>query len=138
MYNYICSIFLNNLRALRYYVSSVSPTMDNVMDEKQINNNDSLFAGTIYTMEKIKERGSSLSDRSQEVENMPQEVIDYLKAIENLIQEMEDDGEKLPDCLPRNIKREYQKFEAKERQKEIVRPDEGRVVWQVRSLSAKV
>ncbi|WP_336537215.1 hypothetical protein, partial [Bacteroides acidifaciens] len=63
---------------------------------------------------------------------------DYLKAIENLIQEMEDDGEKLPDCLPRNIKREYQKFEAKERQKEIVRPDEGRVVWQVRSLSAKV
>jgi len=94
--------------------------MDNVMDEKQINNNDSLFAGTIYTMEKIKERGSSLSDRSQEVENMPQEVIDYLKAIENLIQEMEDDGEKLPDCLPRNIKREYQKFEAKERQKEIL------------------
>ncbi len=120
MYSEISSIFLNNLRAIRYYVSSVDPTMNNVLDEKLTNSEDAIFAGMIYMVTKAQERGFKISDESQRFEDVPEEAVSFIKSFENLVQEMESSGNKISSCLPSNIRREYQKYEAREKQKEIL------------------
>ncbi len=120
MYSEISSIFLNNLRALRYYVSSVDPTMDIVLDAKLISSQDAIFAGIIYMLTKAQEEGYQLSDESRRFEDVPEEAVNFIKSLENLFQEMGSDGSKVSSYLPRNIRVEYQKFEAREKQKEIL------------------
>ncbi len=120
MYSEISSIFLNNLRAIRYYVSSVDPTMDNVLDEKLTNSEDAIYAGMIYMVTKAQEEGFKISDESQRFEDVPEETVSFIKGFENLVQEMESSGNKISSCLPSNIRREYQQYEAREKQKEIL------------------
>lgn len=120
MYSEINQIFLNNLRAIKYYVSSVDPTMDNVLDERLIRNEDSMFASMIYMVTKAQKKGFKISDESQHFEDVPEEAVNYIKSFESLVQKMEGEEDKIPNYLPKNIRREYQKFEAREKQKEIL------------------
>ena len=101
MYSEISSIFLNNLRALRYYVSSVDPTMDIVLDAKLISSQDAIFAGIIYMLTKAQEEGYQLSDESRRFEDVPEEAVNFIKSLENLFQEMGSDGSKVSSYLPR-------------------------------------
>lgn len=122
MYNDISNVFLNNIKAIRFYVNSVDQTMDNHFSEKLIDSDEAFTAVMIYMIAKAKERGIEISNTSQSLENIPQEAVDYIKEIVNLVHEIECDEDKIPlyRYLPKDIKKEYQKIEIIEKQKEIL------------------
>ncbi len=94
--------------------------MNNVLDEKLTNSEDAIFAGMIYMITKAQEEGFKISDESQRFEDVPEEAVSFIKSFENLVQEIKSSGNKISSCLPSNIRREYQKYEAREKQKEIL------------------
>lgn len=122
MYKDISNIFLNNIRAIRFYIDSVDQTMDNPFSEKIIDSDNAFVAAMIYLVTQAKEREIKIGDELQSLEGMPQEAVDYMKNIENLVLEIECSGNKISlyNYLPKDIKKEYQKFEAREKQKEIL------------------
>lgn len=126
MYSDISNVFLNNIRAIRFYVNSVDQTMNNSFGEELLDNGNATFAAIIYMIVKAKKLGLEISDSAESLENIPQEAINYIKEIENivenLIQEMKGnkDAISLYSHLPKDIRKEYQKFEVKEKQKEIL------------------
>ncbi len=122
MYRDISNIFLNNIRAIRFYIDSVDQTMENSINESLIDNNNSFGAAMIYFVVKAKEKGIKILDESKPLDDVPQEAITFIKYLEDFVQEIEQNKDKfsLYSYLPKNIKKEYQMFEAQEKQKEIL------------------
>lgn len=120
MYSSISNIFLNNIKALKYYVDSVEPTMSNLLNEKVIDEDDDFIAAMIYMVTKSQADGVILSEEMRLSGNAPETAINCVKNFEDIVQEMEMDGKKIPDFLPKNIRKEYRDYEVKEKQKEIL------------------
>ena len=122
MYSDISNVFLNNIRAIRFYINSVNKAMDNPFNEEFTNSDSAFVAAIIFRVAQVKKLGIEISDVVQSLENVPQEAIKYLEEIENLVHEIECGKDQFPlhSYLPKDIKKEYQKFEAREKQKEIL------------------
>lgn len=122
MYSDISNVFLNNIRAIRFYVNSVEQTMGNPFNEELANNDNAFVAAMIFMVNKVREHGLETSKVLQTLEFVPQEAIDYIKKFENFVHEIVCSEEKLPlyNYLPKDIRKEYRKFEVEERQKEIL------------------
>lgn len=120
MYGDICNIFLNNTKAIRYYVDSLGSTMSNLLKVKTIDETDSFMAAMIYMVTKAQHRGFKISDEIQLFDDDPKDFVDLVKRFEDLIREIESGGNRIPEYLPRNIKKEYQDFEVREKQEEIL------------------
>lgn len=123
MYSDISNVFLNNIRAIRFYVNSVEQTMSYPFSEELLNTDDNAFlAAMVFNITKVKKRGYEMSKELRTIENIPQEVINYVKKVENFVHEIERDKDKLPlyNYLPKGIKKEYRKLEVGEKQKEIL------------------
>lgn len=124
MYSEISNVFLNNIRAIKFYVNSVDQNMGKPFIETVVNNTDidKIIAAMIYQIASLKEKEMKISDILRSREDIPEEIIEYIKQMESLVDEMESDSENLPilNYLPRAIRKEYRNFEARERQKEIL------------------
>ena len=122
MYSDISRVFLNNIRAIRFYINSVGQTMDAPFSVEMIDSKNAYVAAMIYFVKKSKERGIKIVDELSSLESMPQEAVDYIKNIDDFVQEIEHDEDKISlyNYLPKDVKKEYQKFEAREKQKEIL------------------
>lgn len=122
MYNDIINSFLNNIRAIRFYISSVDQTMDRPWHRELVGNKDSVLASMIYYVAKAQQRGINLLESPSPMEDMPEEIVGYIKEIERIVQEIESDGNNVyfHRYLPKGVKEEYQKLEAIEKQKEIL------------------
>lgn len=122
MYSDISKAFLNDIKAIRFYVDSVDQTMDNPISEKTMDSDNAFTAAIIYMIVKAKKQGVVLSDVSESFEEVPQEVVKFFKEMEDVIGNIINDieGNDLQSYMPKEIKREYQKFEIREKQKEIL------------------
>ncbi len=122
MYRDISDVFLNSIRAIRFYIDSVDQTMDTPINESVIYNDYSFGAAMIYSVVKAKEKGIKILDETQTLVDVPQKAIEFIKGLEDLVQEIDQHRNDTPfySYLPKNIKKEYQKFEAREKQKEIL------------------
>ena len=126
MYSDIVDVFLNSIRALRFYVNSVEENIDFSLPKAMQVNGDTISALLMHIVLKAKKKGIVLRDAIQYPENMPKDVSEFLdeaiSKLDKIIVEKEIDGKTIYQYkyVPKSIKREYQKFEAREQQEGIL------------------
>lgn len=126
MYSDITDVFLSSIRALRFYVDSVEENIDYPKAEMNGESAETILAMLMHIVLRGKKHGRILSDVVQYPENMPQDVIDFLddaiNRFDKLITEKEIDGKKIYQFkyVPKQIKREYEKFAMLEKQGDIL------------------
>ena len=125
MYSSICKTFLDDIRAIRFYVDNVEQTTDDRFDKNTILTNEAFNAAIIYLIVQGKKHGiviSDLPDVSESLESMSQDALNYLKEMEAYIEKIINEVKEkdIQSYLPKGIKKEYQKIEIRGKQKEIL------------------
>ena len=124
MYSDLTSVFLNNLRALRFYVKNVEKNIETSILQ-QPTDGVALSGMLMHLAMRMKKNNIDMSQISFSNE-IPIDVVDLVKKtildITNQIQEKDVDGKKVYQYVhvSKDIKKEYQKYEIAERQEEIL------------------